>query len=175
MSGAIVVGYMSEIFGRRLTIMVSCLLGGALLYPYTYTPTLAVVAPAFFVQFFVQGAFGVVPIHLMELSPGPLRAFVVGTAYQLGNLASSPAATIQSGIGEQYYPLPPTMAGVHRYNYGLVICAFEGACFALVFILTFLGPERKGHNMSIESGSARSEGMEKDMGEPEAAKRVETS
>lgn len=41
-------------------------------------------AAAFFEQFCVQGAWGVIPIHLMELSPGSFRTFVVGTSYQLG-------------------------------------------------------------------------------------------
>ncbi|KAL6401563.1 sugar transporter family protein [Ilyonectria robusta] len=143
-SGAICVGYLSEIFGRRLTIMVSCVCAGALIYPYTYVNTTAVAASAFFLQFFVQGAFGVIPSHLMELSPGPIRTFVVGTAYQLGNLASSPAATIQSTIGEKYFPLAPTATGIKRYDYAIVICAFLGACTGLVFLVTFLGPEKKG-------------------------------
>jgi MFS transporter, SHS family, lactate transporter len=147
MAGAIIVGFLSEIFGRRLTIMASCTLGGALLYPYTFVTSNAVIASAFFLQFFMQGAFGVVPTYLLELSPDALRAFIVGTAYQLGNLASSPAATIQATIGERYYPLPPTATGVKRYDYGIVICAFLGACFALVIILAFLGPEKKGRRL----------------------------
>ncbi|KAB5566939.1 sugar transporter family protein [Coniochaeta sp. 2T2.1] len=153
MSGAIVMGHLSEIFGRRLTIITSCLLAGAVLYPYTFISSDAVIAPAFFLQFFVQGAFGVIPSYLIELSPDYLRAFIVGTAYQLGNLASSPAATIQAAIGEQYYPLAPTAKGVRRYNYAIVICAFEGACIALVIILTFLGPERKGRELGAIDGS----------------------
>ncbi|SPO07630.1 probable sugar transporter family protein [Cephalotrichum gorgonifer] len=148
MSGAVVVGHLSEIFGRRLTIIVSCTLGGAILYPYTFVSTRAVMASAFFLQFFMQGAFGVVPTYLIELAPDALRASIVGTAYQLGNLASSPAATIQASIGERYYPLEPTAAGVSRYNYALVICAFLGACFALVIILAFLGPEKKGRDLA---------------------------
>jgi SHS family lactate transporter-like MFS transporter len=149
MSGAIVVGYLSEILGRRLTIMTSCLLGGALLYPYTFVSSNAVIASAFFVQFCVQGAFGVVPSYLIELSPDYLRAFIVGTAYQLGNLASSSAATIQAAIGQKYYPLAPTSKGVKRYNYAIVICAFLGACFAVVIILAFLGPEKKGRELGL--------------------------
>lgn len=148
MAGAMTVGYLSEIFGRRLTIMVSCFIGGCLLYPYTFVSTTAVAASAFFLQFFMQGAFGVVPTYLMELSPDALRAFIIGTAYQLGNLASSPAATIQAAVGEQYYPLSPTATGVKRYNYAIVICAFLGACFALVILLAFLGPEHKGREMN---------------------------
>jgi SHS family lactate transporter-like MFS transporter len=157
MSGAIVVGHLSEIFGRRLTIMTSCLLGGALLYPYTFVSSNAVIASAFFVQFFVQGAFGVVPSYLIELSPDYLRAFIVGTAYQLGNLASSPAATIQAAIGQKYYPLAPTSKGVHRYNYAIVICAFLGACFAVVIILAFLGPENKGRELGPIDGGDNTE------------------
>lgn len=48
------------------------------------TSSYSVMAAAFFEQFCVQGAWGVVPIHLMELSPGSFRTFVVGTSYQLG-------------------------------------------------------------------------------------------
>jgi MFS transporter, SHS family, lactate transporter len=150
-SGGISVGYLSEIFGRRLTIMAACIGGAAMLYPYTYVSTLAVAASAFWLQFFVQGAFGVIPTHLLELSPGAIRTFVVGSTYQLGNLASSPAATIQASIGEKFFPLPPTAKGVKRYDYAVVICAFLGACVALVFVTTFLGPENKGRSLDLAS------------------------
>lgn len=160
-SGAVTVGHLSEVFGRRLTIMTSCFLGGILLYPYTFVSSNAVIASAFFLQFFMQGAFGVVPTYLIELSPDALRAFIVGTAYQLGNLASSPAATIQATIGEQYYPLPPTPKGVKRYNYAIVICAFLGACFALVIILAFLGPEKKGRELGTTDGTDLDDDSEK--------------
>jgi SHS family lactate transporter-like MFS transporter len=54
----------------------------------------------------LQGAWGVIPIHLMELSPGAFRTFVVGTSYQLGNLVSSASSTIEATAGE-HFPLPP--------------------------------------------------------------------
>lgn len=171
MSGAVVVGHLSEIFGRRLTMMVSCTLGGAILYPYTFVSTRAVMASAFFLQFFMQGAFGVVPTYLIELSPDALRASIVGTAYQLGNLASSPAATIQASIGEKYYPLEPTASGVSRYNYALVICAFLGACFALVIILAFLGPEKKGRDLG-NSDAADQRGLEEKTAEIDHQEKV---
>ncbi|KAM5370041.1 hypothetical protein ACJZ2D_008724 [Fusarium nematophilum] len=165
-TGGVTVGYLSEVFGRRLVIMVACIGGAAMLYPYTYVSTLAVAASAFFLQFFVQGAFGVIPTHLLELSPGSIRTFVVGTAYQLGNLASSPASTIQASVGEKYYPLAPTAAGVKRYDYGLVICAFLGACFGFVFIVTLIGPENKGGRLDIVSEavteSTKHQELEKD-------------
>ena len=66
---------------------------------------------------------GVIPIHLMELSPGGYRTFVVGTSYQLGNLVSSASSTIEATIGERF-PLPPLHEDgetVARYAYGKVM------------------------------------------------------
>jgi len=68
----------------------------------------------------VQGVWGVVPIHLLELSPDHLRAFVVGTTYHLGNLVSSASRTIESSIGERF-PLPPGPDSSKRYDYGKVM------------------------------------------------------
>lgn len=155
MTGGTIVGYCSQIFGRRFSIIFISVIGGALLYPYTFTSSKAVVssssspvllpslppcdlnadlcikikaAPAFFEQFCVQGAWGVIPIHLMELSPGSFRTFVVGTSYQLGNLVSSASSTIEAKIGERF-PLPPK-GKTARYQYGLVICIFMGCVYA---------------------------------------------
>lgn len=94
---------------------------------------------AFFEQFCVQGAWGVIPIYIMELSPGSLRTFIVGTSYQLGNLVSSASSTIEATIGERF-PLPSNDKTL-RYNYGLVICIFMGCVYLYVIVLTFLGPE----------------------------------
>jgi MFS transporter, SHS family, lactate transporter len=145
MLGGTLVGWASQVFGRRLSIMVMCVVGGALLYPYCFVSSHSVIAAAFFEQFAVQGAWGVIPIHLTELSPGSFRTFVVGTSYQLGNLASSASATIESKIGERF-PLPP-LKGVARYKYGLVVCIFMGCVYAYVLVITFLGPEYLGRRM----------------------------
>ena len=91
----------------------------------------------------------------MELSPGSIRTFVVGTAYQLGNLASSASSTIEAKLGTNY-PLPPIEKEgkiVHRYRYGKVICIFMGAVFAYVLVLTFLGPERLGRDLTVAADS----------------------
>lgn len=152
MTGGTVVGYCSQIFGRRFSIIVMCIIGGALLYPYSFTKSHSVAAAAFFEQFCVQGAWGVIPIHLMELSPGSFRTFVVGTSYQLGNLVSSASSTIEATIGERF-PLPPKLQGGHeikRYDYGKVICIFMACVYVYVIILTFIGPERRGRSMDVE-------------------------
>lgn len=149
-TGGTIVGYCSQSFGRRLSIICMCIIGGALLYPYTFTSSSAVIAAAFFEQFCVQGAWGVIPIHLMELSPGSFRTFVVGTSYQLGNLASSASSTIEAELGARF-PLTPLVkhvdgktTHVERFDYGKVICIFLGCVYAYVIVLTFLGPERRG-------------------------------
>lgn len=153
-TGGTVVGYCSQIFGRRFSIIVMCVVGGALLYPYTFVRSRGgVTAAAFFEQFCVQGAWGIVPIHLMELSPGSFRTFVVGTSYQLGNLISSASSTIEATIGERF-PLPPrTSAGgeqIERYDYGKVVCIFMACVYVYLVVLTFIGPERRGRSMDVE-------------------------
>lgn len=67
MLGGTLVGFSSQTLGRRLSIIAMCVMGGCLLYPYTFVSSTAVMAAAFFEQFCVQGAWGVIPIHLSEL------------------------------------------------------------------------------------------------------------
>lgn len=133
-------GYISTFFGRRLTMMMACVCGGAILPAYVLPHSLKLVASAFFLQFFVGGVWGPIPIHLTELSPPALRATMVGLTYQLGNLASSASATIQAVIGERY-PLAPLASGVARYDYGKVIGIFMGAVWVYDLVFLFIGPE----------------------------------
>lgn len=156
MLGGVTIGYTSSIFGRRLSIICICIIGGALLYPYTFVSSHAVISAAFFEQFCVQGAWGVVPIYLMELSPNEFRTFVVGVSYQLGNLTSSASSTIEATIGERF-PLPPGVNGVKRYQFGKVICIFMGCTFVYVIVLAFLGPEYRGRALQGATNSNRSE------------------
>ena len=149
MTGGTAVGYCSQILGRRFSIIVMSLVGGLLLYPYSFVGNKRVIAAAFFEQFCVQGAWGVIPIHLMELSPGSFRTFVVGTSYQLGNLVSSASSTIESTIGERF-PLPPK-GETKRYEYGKVICIFMACVFVYVIILTLIGPEYLGRRFDVEA------------------------
>ncbi|KAF2797584.1 MFS general substrate transporter [Melanomma pulvis-pyrius CBS 109.77] len=140
--GGTLAGYCSQIFGRRFTIDVACIFGGAFLYAYTFSSGSGLYAAVFFEQFCVQGAFGVVPIHLIELSPAAFRTFVVGTSYNLGILIASASNSIETAIGERY-PLP-SVDGTAIYDYSLVICIFAAWVFAYVILVTSLGPESKG-------------------------------
>jgi SHS family lactate transporter-like MFS transporter len=148
--GGTLIGYSSQIFGRRFAIIIMCVIGGALLYPYTSSSGPGLFAAVFFEQFCVQGAFGVVPIHLIELSPVAFRTFVVGTSYNLGVLIASASNSIETTIGERY-PLPPR-DGTAIYDYSLVICILSACVFAFVAVVTSLGPERRGETLRLDEG-----------------------
>ena len=138
--GGIVIGYLSSILGRRVSIVCICVLGGALLPSYILLTDMTLVLGAILEQFCVGGAWGPVPIHLQELAPPVLRSLMVGLTYQLGNLASSASATIEATIGERF-PLPPTDSGTHRYNYGKVIGIFMATVWVYLTCLVLVGPE----------------------------------
>lgn len=148
MAGGIIFGHFSGFIGRRLAIVICCIGGGAMIYPWAFVNNSGINAGVFFLQFFVQGAWGVIPIHLSELSPPEFKAFVVGVSYQLGNLASSASSTIESTIGERF-PIYDEN-GVQKkdvYDYGKVMAIFIGCVFAYVLIITVVGPENRNGNI----------------------------
>lgn len=146
--GGIFIGHISQFVGRRLSLIICCILGGAMIYPWAFVRNTGINAAAFFLQFFVQGAWGVVPIYLSELSPPRFRAFLVGVGYQLGNLASSASSTIQTTIGERF-PLKDSSGNVieGRFNYGKVMAIFMGCVFGYVLIISFFGPEYRDRSL----------------------------
>lgn len=84
----------------------------------------------------------------MELSPGSIRTFVVGTSYQVGNLISSASTTIEATAGEDF-PLPPK-GKTQRYQYGLVIAILMAAVFTYDIILIYIGPENLNRSFKVE-------------------------
>ncbi|KAK4696157.1 MFS transporter, SHS family, lactate transporter, partial [Lecanoromycetidae sp. Uapishka_2] len=163
-SGGITMGYLSEIFGRRLTILTSCTMAGALVYPYGFISSKKVIAVAFFEQFFIEGVLGVVPVHVISLSPGALRTSAIGTCYQLGSLISSASATIETTLGARF-PLPPTHKGVKRYDYGKVICIFTACGIVFVMLVTLIGPEKRVVPLDVAHDTDVAEAMHRDLGE----------
>ena len=101
--GGAVVGYLSQSWGRRRCIIL-CATGGILLIPtWVFVPgTVILIAGGFLMQFMVQGAWGVIPVHLTELSPAALRGTFPGLAYQLGNFAAAYAAQQQAWLAEHF-------------------------------------------------------------------------
>jgi SHS family lactate transporter-like MFS transporter len=100
---------------------------------------------AFLMQVMVQGAWGVIPVHLNELSPADARATFPGLVYQLGNLIASVNATLQAGIAVHY-----------GGNYALALAAVAGTVAVAIVILTALGIEAKGVAFVSTSDSTRS-------------------
>ena len=94
---------LSERFGRRRTIVCAALLALPMIPVWAWSHSMAGLAlGGFLMQFMVQGAWGVIPAHLNELSPAPVRAIVPGLAYQLGNLLSSRNSVFQAEIANRY-------------------------------------------------------------------------
>jgi MFS transporter, SHS family, lactate transporter len=139
--GGIGFGIWSERIGRKRAIIVGSLLALPVipLWAFTATPVLLAVG-AFLMQVAVQGAWGIVPVHLNELAPPAARALFPGFAYQLGNLIMSRNAVFQARIAES-----------HGNNYGLALAIFGGAMAVLIAVWTALGPERKNADFAAEA------------------------
>jgi SHS family lactate transporter-like MFS transporter len=132
--GSLTFGSVSERIGRRRAIVIAALLSLPVvpLWALSGGPIVLAVG-AFLMQFMVQGAWGVIPTHLNELSPPEARATFPGVVYQLGNLFASVTTMLQAGIAAQF-----------QLEYGVVLAGFA-ACFAIIVaLLTGLGVEAKG-------------------------------
>jgi SHS family lactate transporter-like MFS transporter len=142
--GGISFGIWSERIGRKRAIITACLLALPVLPLWAFSATpLLLGAGAFLMQVAVQGAWGIVPVHLNELSPGAVRAMFPGFAYQLGNLITSRNAVFQAGIAER-----------HGNDYGLALALFGGATAIAIVIWTALGPERRHADVMAEAKAA---------------------
>ncbi len=109
--GGILFGSLSERWGRKRAIVTAALLAVPCIPLFALAPTLPLLAVgAFLMQFMVQGAWGVVPAYLSELSPGPVRATFPGLAYQFGNLLMSRNIVLQSRAAARWGSFGPVLA-----------------------------------------------------------------
>ncbi|KAA1101046.1 hypothetical protein PGT21_005285 [Puccinia graminis f. sp. tritici] len=142
MIGTIVGGWLSQCLGRRITIIMMCTFAGAFvplwILPVTF-PGLAL--GVFWLQFFLQGAWGVLPIYISELSPSGCIATFVGLTYNLGHLFSSAAPILQQrAIELTHY----TIYDVDMYQYGLAQAILFGSLAGFIVLLTIFGHEEHG-------------------------------
>jgi SHS family lactate transporter-like MFS transporter len=132
--GGISFGSLSERFGRRRIIIIASLLSLVVLPLWAFSTTAVWLAVgAFLMQVMVQGAWGVVPVHLNELSPDEARGTFPGFTYQLGNLIASVNAPLQAAIAIHY-----------GNNYALGLAVVAGVVAVVIAVLTALGIEHKG-------------------------------
>jgi len=102
-AGGLLFGLLSDRTGRRRSMVTAALCGVAVVPLWVFAPsTPLIVLGAFLMQFMVQGAWGVIPAHINELSPGSVRGFFPGFAYQLGVLAASSITYIEALLGEHF-------------------------------------------------------------------------
>jgi SHS family lactate transporter-like MFS transporter len=137
--GGVLFGTLSERIGRRRAIVIAAMLAIPAIPLWAYSRTVPLLAVGgFLMQFMVQGAWGVIPAHLNELSPPSVRGTLPGFAYQLGNLISSRNAVIQAKVTETHY------AG----SYSPVLAWTVVIVASLVAIITISGRERRGADLS---------------------------
>lgn len=128
-AGGIVVGFYSDHRGRRRAMLTALGLALLLIPMWVFAPSVSLIfAGAFLMQFMVQGAWGVIPAHLNELSPDQLRGFFPGLAYQLGVLCAASAPYLEALMSA-------------RMSYGQAMGVFAGAAFVGAILVIAPGPE----------------------------------
>jgi SHS family lactate transporter-like MFS transporter len=128
--GGVTFGYLSDRIGRRKSIVLALVLAICAIPLWAFAPTLGLlVAGAFLMQFMVQGAWGVIPVHINELAPDSVRGFLPGFAYQCGVLIAGSVVVIETSL-----------AAHMSWAKAMAISALT--VFALAALVSALGRER---------------------------------
>ncbi|UPG93292.1 MFS transporter [Luteibacter aegosomatissinici] len=144
LAGGLTFGAMSERIGRRKAIIIAALLAIPVIPLWMYGGSLLLLGlGAFFIQVMVQGAWGVVPTHLNELSPDAVRGTLPGFAYQMGNLLAAITATAQTWLADQ-----------RGGDFAFAMSVWIAAVAVLLAVLTWLGPEARGRGFGRDRGAA---------------------
>ena len=137
--GGTIFGALSQTWGRRRSIIAAAAIGILLIPAWIFSPSLGMlIAGGFCMQFMVQGAWGVVPVHLNELSPPEMRGTFPGFVYQLGNLFAAPIAVVEAKLAESF----PTATGGAGYAMSLGIVTL--IVFIALIALAAVGREARG-------------------------------
>ena len=141
--GGLVFGSLSERFGRRYTIAFCAVLGLPLvpLFAYSHTAFLLCLG-SFLMQVVVQGAWGVIPAHLTEMSPDAIRGFYPGVTYQLGNC-----------LAAFNLPIQESLANSHGYPFALAATIIP--VLIAVAVLTLVGKEAKGIRFGTDESATK--------------------
>jgi len=127
--GGLIVGLLSDRWGRRRSMASSLVIGAFLIPLWVFAPNLALILlGAFAIQFMVQGAWGVIPAHINELSPDRLRGFFPGFAYQVGVLIASSSAYIEARLA-------------HSIGYAKAMGIFAAIVLLVGALVIAAGPE----------------------------------
>jgi MFS transporter, SHS family, lactate transporter len=142
LSGGIFFGHLSDRLGRRRSMLTAVTLAVLLIPLWILAPSFAVIVfGAFLMQFMVQGAWGVIPAHITELSPNELRGFFPGFAYQIGVLCASSIGYIEAAVGEHFtYSTSMSVAMLVVIACLWLIIKFGPEEHGKVFVLSKTGP-----------------------------------
>ena len=133
--GALFFGHLSQGMGRRKAIMMALVVSLLSIPPWAFGASLGVlVLGSFVMQVGVQGAFGVIPAHLTELSPDAVRSLFPGVVYQLGVLLAAPATAVEFMLRD-------------HFGYPWALTFFGGGVTVLMIVIFWFGPE--AHNRSF--------------------------
>ena len=134
-TGALIVSHFSDRIGRRRCIMLALCVSVLAIPAWAFGGGIAMLAfGSFAMQFGVQGAFGVIPAHLNELSPGSVRSLFPGITYQLGTVLSAPCVVVEDILHS-------------HVGYPWALTIFEACVIGVLFVLYGFGPERRGQDL----------------------------
>jgi len=135
--GGLVFGKLSDTWGRRKAIVAAFVLAAILIPLWAYAPNMILlVVGAFLMQFMVQGAWGVIPAHLAELSPDSVRALLPGFAYQSAGIIASSVVYIEAVYAQ-------------KTSYATAMALTAISVFVLASIMALLGKERRGQRFGV--------------------------
>ncbi|MGC2333434.1 MAG: MFS transporter [Candidatus Acidiferrales bacterium] len=136
--GGVVFGHLLDKWGRRRTIISAFVLGAVVIPVWAYSPSqFLLIVGGFLMQFFVQGAWGVVPAHLAELSPDSIRALLIGFVYQSAAVIASSVVYIETIYAQ-------------KTSYATAMALTGISVFVLASMMTVLGPERRGQSFGSQ-------------------------
>jgi SHS family lactate transporter-like MFS transporter len=134
MIGGIIFGQLSNVAGRRLSLIAALLLSLAVIPLWAFGGSLrALAAGAFLMQVGVQGAWGIIPAHLSELSADATRGLVPGLAYQMGIVLAARTPVVEFSLSK-------------RLGYNWALAGFEIFTIVILAITVAFGPERRGRS-----------------------------
>ncbi len=137
-TGAVIFGLLSERLGRRYTMLAALCVSLLVMPAWAFGSTLAVLAAgAFVMQMGVQGAWGVIPVHLNELSPDSVRGLLPGFSYQMGILFAASTPTVEFALRD-------------RVGYAWALTAFELVVIACLSLVLIFGKENRGRSFLRE-------------------------
>ncbi|MEO8036187.1 MAG: MFS transporter [Acidobacteriota bacterium] len=132
--GAIVFGHLSQSLGRRRSMIAALMLSLLAIPFWSFGSTLVIlVVGAFFLQMGVQGAWGIIPVHLNEMAPDAVRGLMPGLCYQLGILFAAPTNTIEDILRE-------------HFGYSWALAGFEVVVIVVLTVVLLMGREQLGRS-----------------------------